>query len=153
MGVIRTWVCLNCSQEFDSWESNPACPSCECVRVSWVPGGGHIAGVSRSGDAEFRALADVFRLDDLHSAKAGEAAKKIENPQPAYANGVFGTPHDFGGFVANIDPNAGSQCLPAANKINFKTKAEIGRALGGGQLGAPSVQSATGIDHSYRPKP
>jgi len=149
MGVIRTWVCLNCSQEFDSWESNPACPSCECVRVSWVPGGGHIAGVSRSGDAEFRALADVFRLDDLHSAKQGESAKIMRTPPPQ----TGGTPHDFGGFVANIDPNAGAQCLPAANKINFKARAEIGRSLGGGQLGAPSVQSVTGMDSSYRPKP
>jgi hypothetical protein len=153
MGVIRTWGCLNCGREFDSWEANPACPACECLRVTWVPGGGHIAGVSRSGDAEFKALADVFRLDDLKSARRDEAAKIVREQQPPYANSVFGTPHDFGGFVANINPNVGSQCVPVANKINFKAKAEVGRALGGGQLGMPSVQSNTTIDSSYRPKP
>jgi hypothetical protein len=152
MGVIRTWGCLNCSREFDSWEAAPSCPDCECVRVNWVPGGGHIAGVSRSGDAEFKALADIFKLDDLHSAKVGEAAKKINDPQPKYANSVFGTPHDFGGFVANINPNAGAQCLPVANRINFKATAEVGRSFGGGQLGLPTVQSATTIDSSHRPK-
>jgi hypothetical protein len=94
-------------------------------------------------------LADIFKLDDLHSAKEGESAKIVRAPPPQ----TGGTPHDFGGFVANIDPNAGAQCLPAANKINFKARAEIGRSLGSGQLGAPSVQSATGIDSSYRPKP
>ena len=153
MGVIRTWVCCACGREFDSWESYPICPVCECVRVNWKPGGGHIAGVSRTGDAEFKALADAFKLDDLHSAKRGEAAKVINNPQPAYANGVFGTPHDFGGFVANIDPTKGAQCVPVTNKINFKAKVEVGRSLGAGQLGVPSVQSHTTIDSSHRPKP
>jgi hypothetical protein len=119
------------------------------VRVNWVPGGGHVAGVSRSGDAEFRALADIFRMDDLHSAKRGEAAKVTRAP-PSQAGG---TPHDFGGFVANIDPNAGAQCLPVANRINFRARAEVGRSFGGGQLGLPSVQSATTIDSSHRPKP
>jgi len=124
------------------------------MRVNWVPGGGHLAGAARHGDAEFKALADVFRLDDLRSAKRGEAAKIIENPQPKYANSVFGTPHDFGGFVANIDPNQGSQCVPVVNKVNFKTTATVGRALGGGQLGVPSVQSATAIEaihHERKP--
>ena len=148
MGVIRTWGCLNCGREFDSWEPNPACPACECLRVTWVPGGGHIAGVSRSGDAEFRALADVFRLDDLKSAKRDEATKITSTPSPQ-----GGTPHDFGGFVANVNPNLGSQCVPVSNKINFKAKAEVGRSFGGGQLGLPSVQSATVIDSTHRPKP
>jgi len=148
MGVIRTWGCLNCAREFDSWEPYPECPDCGCLRVTWVPGGGHIAGVSRSGDAEFKALADVFKLDDLRSAKRDEAAKITQAPPQA-----SGTPHDFGGFVANINPNVGAQCLPVANRVNFKAKAEIGRAVGGGQLGVPSVQSKTVIDSSHRPKP
>jgi hypothetical protein len=148
MGVIRTWGCLNCNLEFDSWEPYPICPECACVRVNWVPGGGHIAGVSRSGDAEFKALADIFKLDDLHSAKRDEAAK-ITRALPQ----AGGTPHDFGGFVANINPNVGAQCLPVANRVNFKATAEIGRATGRGQFGAPSVQSATVIDSTHRPKP
>jgi len=151
MAVLRTWGCLNCHAEFDSWESAPECPACECLRVTWVPKGGHIAGVSRSGDAEFKALADVFRLDDLRSAKAGESAKIVRAPQQT--SPANGSPHDFGGFVANINPNLGSQCVPTANRVNFKTTATIGQQLGAGALGLPSVKSATAIDSSHRPKP
>ena len=150
MGVIRTWGCLNCGREFDSWEPNPACPACECLRVTWVPGGGHIAGVSRSGDAEFRALADVFKLDDLKSAKRDESAKVTYIPRAAGSN----TPHDFGGFVAAVNPNAGAQCVPVINKVNFKVGAEVGRSLGGGQLGMPSVKSRTAVEaihHERKP--
>ena len=147
-GIIRTWGCLNCGHQFDSWDRAPECPDCECARVSWVPGGGHIAGISRRGDAEFKALADVFKLDDLKSAKRGEAAKIVKAPQSP----AGGTPHDFGGFVANINPNVGAQCVPVANKVNFKATAEVGRANGRGALGLPSVQSATQIDSTHRPK-
>ena len=148
MAVIRTWACCNCGREFDSWEPYPECPACECVRVTWVPGGGHIAGISRSGDAEFRALADVFKLDDLRSARRDEAAK-ITRTSP-----TGGTPHNFGGgFIATIDPSQGAQCVPTANKVNFKVGAEVGRALGSGQLGLPSVQSRTAIEGTHRGKP
>lgn len=158
MSVIRTYSCLHCGREFDSWDKMPECPDCGNVRVQWVPKGGHIAGVSRRGDAEFKALADVFNLSDLKSVnREGDVAKPMHT---ARAHGDGG-PVNFGGFAASINPEAartnsnpsGAECVPTLNRVNFKARTEVGRALGGGQLGMPSVQSATTIDSTHRPKP
>lgn len=156
MSVIRTYACEHCGREFDSWDKMPECPDCGCVRTQWVPKGGHIAGISRRGDAEFRELVNVFKLDDLHSAKRDEAAKVIRHPAMSGAQ-----PQSFGGFVANINPEAavtqqnpsGAECVPVANNINFKTKLGIGSKFGAGKLGVPSVQAATSFEAQDRRKP
>lgn len=159
MGVIRTWRCLNsrCASTFDSWEANPACPKCQCVRVDWQPAGGHIAGVSRSGDAELRALADVFRMNDMHSAEEGRAAKKVHLPPTPAANEVpamrFG-----GGFAARVDPGramtsenpSGAQCVPTANRIDYRAKAGMGQALPANSS-YPGIRSNTTIEATHRP--
>jgi len=148
-GVIRSWQCQNsrCQKAFDSWEPNPACPSCKCVRVGWIPGGGHIAGTVKAADAELRALADVFRMTDMHSAQEGRGAKKVaQQPQTS------GQVHTFaGGFAANINPSAGAQCVPTANNFNVKVHATPGNALGPGALGLPSVRTNTAIQATHKP--
>jgi len=124
MSVIRTWRCLNgrCAHTFDSWDRNPSCPSCRCVRVDWMPAGGHIGSGAKSADTELRALADVFRLNDMNSAERGRAAKKVNLPDAPVATGQ--NVHTFaGGFSAAIDPARGAQCVPTANKIDYKVKA------------------------------
>jgi hypothetical protein len=128
-GILRTWLCQNrmCSSEFDSWERNPECPTCGCVRVEWCPRGGHIAGISKGADAEFRALADAFKMDDFHSAARGEAAKKRHVGKPVDPRAPV---HDFGGFAAPVDMTQAT-CVPAANKINFKTSLATGKAFSG----------------------
>lgn len=128
-GIIRTWHCLNsaCGKTFDSWEPNPLCPACKCVRVGWVPNGGYIKGAAtKTGDAELRALADVFRMGDMNSAQAGQAAKKVSLPPPAQGGAV----HTFAnGFSAAINPAAGAQCVPTSNKVDFKVGAKLGERL------------------------
>jgi hypothetical protein len=151
MGVIRTWRCLNsrCAKSFDSWEPNPACPSCKCVRVDWQPAGGHIAGVSRGGDAELRALADVFRMNDMNSAEEGRAAKKVKLPEQSSPSP--GNLHTFaGGFSAAINPAAGAQCVPTANKIDYKVKAGTDAKLGPGGLGMPGIRSNTAVEAAHK---
>ena len=154
MSVIRTYSCDHCSREFDSWDKMPECPDCGCVRTNWVPRGGHIAGVSLSGDAEFKALADVFKMTDMNSAYEGQAAKQV----PTQAVDRNGPMRNFGGFVAPFDPNNPAtradrpSCTPAQN-VKFKTTTEIGRANGGGQAGYPAVSTNTLIDSVHRPKP
>lgn len=127
--IIRTWGCQNlrCEKVFDSWEPNPCCPICKGVRVAWVPGGGHIlGGATKTGDAELRALTEVFKLGDINSAEAGRAAKKVSLPTPRPAGPV----HTFaGGFSAAVDPTVGAQCVPTANKIDYKVKATPGSAV------------------------
>ena len=98
------------------------------MRVSWRPNGGHIAGVAKSGDAELRALADIFKMNDMHSAEEGRGAKKVRLPDAPPPN--QGPVHTFaGGFSAAINPALGAQCVPTSNKIDYKVKATPGNAL------------------------
>jgi hypothetical protein len=149
-GIIRTWRCLNarCSGTFDSWERNPTCPTCQCVRVEWQPAGGHIGGYSKGADKELRALADIFRLGDLNSAEEGRAAKKVNLPPATPPNG--GNVHTFaGGFTAAVNPAAGAQCVPTANKIDYKVKATPGSQLApNGSF--PGIRSNTAVEAAYK---
>ena len=150
-GIIRTWICGNsrCNTTFDSWEPNPSCPTCKCVRVSWCPAGGHIGNGARGADKELRALADVFRMSDMNSTDRGTGAKKVNLPSAPAPNS--GPVHTFaGGFSANINPAAGAQCVPTANKIDYKIKAEPGNRLGPGALGMPSVRANTAVEASHK---
>jgi hypothetical protein len=129
-GVLRNWQCLNgaCHQEFTAWEANPGCPGCGCVRVQWIPGGGHCAGTAKAADAELRTLAETFGLSDLHSARRGEAVKitatsaAATGPQKSFAPG-FQTP-----IVTDANGHAVATCLPSPH-ATAKVKAGVGRAL------------------------
>ena len=149
-GIIRTWRCLNarCGGVFNSWDANPSCPSCQCVRVEWQPAGGHIGGYSKNADVELRALADMFKLGDMNSAEEGQAAKKVRLPPATPANP--GNVHTFaGGFSAAVNPSAGAQCVPTANKIDYKVKATPGSQLApNGSF--PSVRSNTAVEAAYK---
>lgn len=149
--IIRTWGCLNlrCEKVFDSYEPNPTCPVCKGVRVNWIPGGGHIMGVAtKTGDAELRALTDIFKLGDLNSAREGQAAKKVS--LPVAKNG--GPVHTFGGqFSAAIDPTVGAQCVPTANKIDYRVKATPGNALAPNSgFASANIRSNTRIEGVHK---
>ena len=148
-GVIRSWICGNsrCSASFDSWEPNPSCPRCKCVRVSWKPGGGHIAGVAKAADAELRALADVFRMSDMNSASRDRGAKIV----PVQAPQAAGPVHHFpGGFSATVNPNVGAQCVPTANKMDFRAKVGMGTPLAHSRS-IPGVHSHTAVEARHKP--
>lgn len=148
--ILRSWICENarCNEWFDSYESNPECPKCRCVRVSWRPAGGHVGGPAKDADKELRALADVFRMNDIHSAEQGRAAKKVNLPPPASANPA--NVHTFsGGFSAAINPAVGAQCVPTANKIDYKVKATPGSQLApNGSF--PAIRSNTAIEAAHK---
>lgn len=150
--IIRTWGCQNlrCEKVFDSWEPNPSCPICKGVRVGWVPGGGHImGGATKTGDAELRALVDVFKLGDINSAEAGRAAKKVSLPAPSRPSGPV---HTFaGGFSAAVDPTVGAQCVPTANRVDFKVKATPGSQLSPNSgFSKMSVRANTAVEASHK---
>ena len=151
MGVLRTWHCQNsrCGQQFDAWDANPECPACHCVRVAWVPAGGHIGKAAKTGDAELRALADVFRMTDMNSAEEGRAAKKVNLPQPAPTDGPV---HTFApGFSAPVAPGAGAACVPSSNKVDFKVKATPGsRIVADSGFSKMSVRSHTAVEAAHR---
>lgn len=151
-GIIRSWNCGNkrCAEVFDSWESNPACPACGCVRVSWHPGGGHIAGTAKSCDADLRALADCFRLTDMNSGEEGRGAKKIRLPDAPAPNS--GPVHTFApGFSAAVNPQAGATCVPTTSQVDFKVKTGTGNKFGPGALGLPGVRANTAVEAVHKP--
>jgi hypothetical protein len=149
-GILRSWACQNsrCGREFTAWEANPMCPACQCVRVSWVPAGGHVGGAAKGADSELRALADIFKLGDLNSAEEGRGAKKVSLPPvttPTSAN-----VHTFaGGFSAAVNPASGAQCVPTANKIDYKVKATPGNSLAPNGT-FPGIRSNTAVEAAHR---
>lgn len=151
MGILRTWHCQNtarCGKQFDSWEPNPECPACHCVRVSWVPAGGHIRGEATKGaEAELRALADVFRMTDMNSAEEGRGAKKVRLPAAAPSGPV----HTFApGFSAPVAPGAGAACVPTSSQVDFKVSAGVGTALAPSKV-FPNVRNGTAVEAAHRP--
>ena len=130
-GILRSWHCQNsaCATTFDAWEANPHCPACGCVRVGWIPGGGHIGKSAGGADKELRILADMFKLGDMNSAQAGRGAKQV-SAAPAAPSPRPQNLHTFGGmFTAAVDPSQGAQCVPVVNKIDAKVKAAPGTSL------------------------
>jgi hypothetical protein len=135
-GILRTWQCHNprCGKVFDSWDAYPSCPGCKNVKVSWVPGGGHVMGVAPQVDADVRSLAERYGLSDLTPTRHGEKGGRAKPPLPAMkapSNGAM----NFGGFVSpqpyaiSNDGQVHATCMPAANRIDYKVKATPGTAV------------------------
>jgi hypothetical protein len=159
--IIRSWLCLNarCRSQFDAWDANPACPKCECVRVQWVPGGGHVAGSAKAADAELRALADCFKLGDINSARRDERAKPALKQPPVdrsqtmqFAPGFASVPYarDAAGKVYPV-------CQPSAQDVSFKVRSAARAAqdrtgVGPGKLGLPNVQANTTYQARHSPR-
>jgi hypothetical protein len=148
--ILRSWICGNarCEHWFDSYEANPECPRCRCVRVSWRPAGGHIGTGAKALDATLRELVDAFELPDIHSAERGRAAKVIKAPPPVPAGSQV---HRFGEFSAAINPAGGAQCVPTTNRIDYKVKATPGNAVTPNSgFANMSVRGNTAIEASHK---
>ena len=149
--IIRSWLCLNsrCSTQFEAWDANPACSKCGCVRVQWVPGGGHVAGSAKAADAELRGLADHYGLGDINSARRDERAKPKLPPQPVVDRN---TPSiNFGhGFTAPVHAGGAAMCIPSTSNVNFKARVATGRALPSSRS-VPGVHAGTTLEASHRP--
>lgn len=146
--ILRSWRCLNtrCDRVFDAWDANPACPGCGCVRVQWVPGGGHVAGTAKAADAELRNLADIFRMKDMNSARRGERAMpKLDQPKSNERQTTFAP-----GFTGPVSMQ-GATCMPSTTGVSYKAKVGIGAALSRSRSD-PGIGSHTRVEarHSNR---
>lgn len=150
-GIIRSWQCLNarCAKDFTSWEPNPECPACKCVRVEWIPGGGHVAGTARAADAELRTLADNFGLTNINSARRDERSKPIAAPSNVAQNRQSAM--QFAPGFAAVPDMSRAACVPSLANVNYKVKAGAGMPLGPGKLGLSSIQSATSVEARHKP--
>jgi hypothetical protein len=126
--ISRDWHCLNgkCGHEFHSYsDANPPCPVCGCVRVSWVPGGGHISGLAPRVDARLRSIADQHGFTNLNSAspsRLNRAAPRVETPPISQEYGI----RNFGpGFSAPVAKD-GCICVPSVAPVDIRGKVQIG---------------------------
>lgn len=123
----RDWHCLNekCGLEFHSWEDgNPPCPECGCMRVSWIPGGGHIAGVSRSADKTLRMIADQHKLTNLNSPSHSRLNRAM--PRAPQHRTVDGYTHHFGMGLSSPISTEGAICGPSSSPVDVRGKVRVG---------------------------
>lgn len=138
--ISRDWHCLNrkCGQTFHSYEkANPPCPACGCVRVSWVPGGGHIMSMAPRMDKRLRDIADQHGMTDLNSpspSRLNRAAPRINTPP---ISPELGTMHWGMGITSQMSRH-GPVCVEASNPINLRAK-----TVAIGNNAVPNSHSAT----------
>lgn len=126
--ISRDWHCLNpqCGHEYHSFEkANPPCPACGCLRVDWIPGGGHTGGMARRVDARLRDIADQHGFTNLNSAspsRLNRAAPRIETPP---ISPELGVKHFAPGFSAPISAH-GPICVPSVAPLNLRGKVSVG---------------------------
>jgi hypothetical protein len=125
--ISRNWHCQNerCGHEFHSFDpANPPCPNCGCVRVSWVPGGGHIMGMAPRVDARLRAIADQHGFTNLNSAspsRLNRAAPRVEQKPISHEMGI----RNFGpGFSAPVSAH-GAICVPSSSSVDMRGKVQL----------------------------
>ena len=151
-GVLRTWLCQNakCGAAFDSWDKYPPCTQCGCVRVTWMPAGGHIGNSAKAFDTTLRELADAFKMTDIASAKEGERAMPKLKPQTMhdqgnamqFAPGFVGAPYQL-----DAAGRAHAVCQPSAANVNFKVTVPQGQRLAKGRIGGPEQNARIEARH------
>src|SRR5215475_10871001 len=100
--ISRDWRCLaaSCGSVFHSYDANPECPQCGNVRVTWVPGGGHVMAKAPGIDRTVRQLADNYGMSDVNSP----SPSRLNRAMPQAARAASGPAVQFApGFAAPID--------------------------------------------------
>lgn len=151
--VSRDWQCLNrkCGRAFHSYEgANPPCPHCGCVRVSWIPGGGHIAKASPQADRTLRSLATDYGMKNINSGSASRLNRAMPKYDHAPADGpVLGFAP---GFSAPFNRAGRATCGTSVNSVNFKTTVAAEKAMSASRS-YPQIgrDHWTGIRTRYKP--
>lgn len=114
---------------FHSYEkANPPCSKCGCVKVAWVPGGGHIAKTAPSADATLRSLADQAGMTNMNSpshSRVNRAMPKVEQPP---VDLTYGVRHFAPGFSAAVS-SQGATCGPSVASVDLRGSVRINRQL------------------------
>jgi hypothetical protein len=161
MGMVsRDWCCLNsrCGSQFHSFDDHPECPKCGCVRVHWIPGGGHIGKLAPRMDRTVRSLASDFGFTNLNSPSASRlnrGAPRADHPGPQRRLGekTFGMGLGIPGITANVYDKCSSE--PATAPTGLKgTSMRIGDnaprfTRGAGSFPGPSDNAV--VHYRHRP--
>jgi hypothetical protein len=126
--ISRDWQCLNqkCGQIFHSFErANPPCPTCGCVRVDWVPGGGHTMSVAPRMDARLRAISDQHGGMNLQSVSHSRSTRAAPRLDPPPLSPELGVKHWGMGITSEFSRH-GPVCVEASNPVQISGKVAVG---------------------------
>lgn len=146
-------MCLNprCGNVFHSYEkANPPCPKCHCVRVGWVPGGGHIAKSSPQADRTLKSLSADYGMGNINSGSPSRLNRAMPKYDHAPADGPV---LNFGpGFSAPTNRSGRATCGTSVNNVNFRTTVAAEKAMTSSRS-YPQIgrDHWTGIRTRYRP--
>jgi len=127
--ISRDWHCQNdrCGHKFHSYaQDNPPCPRCGCVRVGWVPGGGHIMVMAPRMDKRLRSIADQHGLTNLNSPSPSRLNRAAPRA-PVYQQ-VQGYNHHWGLGVSSPISTQGAICVQSSTPVDIRGKVPIGVA-------------------------
>lgn len=84
---ILTFRCCNsrCGREYDSYSTEPRCPTCRSKRAQWVPVKVAIRKVAPQVDRDMRVAAEQYGMSDFRTARMGE---KMAPPRSKTPSGV-----------------------------------------------------------------
>jgi hypothetical protein len=127
--LSRDWKCLarSCGKIFHSFEKgNPPCTYCGCVKVAWVPGGGHVAKVAPNADATLKSLAADYGLTNLNSG----SHSRLNRAMPKYEQRRADMPvkHFAPGFSAPVS-SLGATCQESEARVDVHGKVATNRSL------------------------
>lgn len=132
--ISRDFRCSNpeCMQEFHTFEKVPECPYCHCVRVDWIPGGGHTAKVAPRADKTQRFFADAYGMSDMNSP----SPSRLNRTMPAVPQKPFdmfnGMPIHFApGFSSPISSQPGGTCTVSSSPIDMRGRIPVGSVTQG----------------------
>lgn len=121
-------MCLNraCRHVFHSFErESPECPKCGCARVSWVPGGGHIATTGNI-DRTVRSLADSYGMTNVNTP----SPSRLNRAMPKhYHPPADGPTVNFGGFSAPVNSRGEPTSGWANTRLTARQSVVPGQAL------------------------
>lgn len=127
--ISRDWHCQNeaCGHAFHSFEKgNPPCPKCGCVRVSWIPGGGHVMAMAPRIDKRLRMIAEQQGMKNLNSpspSRLNRAAPRVNVPPMTPELGVK---HWGLGLTSQLSAH-GPVCVESASSVNLVGKLPVGQ--------------------------
>ena len=150
--LSRNWQCMNgrCRSVFHSYDhGNPPCPRCGCVRVTWIPGGGHVSNV-KGPDATLRSLANSYAMGDINSASPSRLNRSMPKHNPVVADGPV---LNFApGFAAPFNTAGRATCEPSRERVDFKVTTAVEKQLTPqGNLPQIGASGWKGMRRQFRP--
>ena len=123
--IARSWICLNraCGEWFDSYEHNPECPKCGCVRVNWRPNGGYPSTKAGPIDRTVRDLAERHGMTNVNTpspSRLNRAKERHWFPVQHSAGSMTFAP----GFTAEVDALGNASCSTSATAVRGRQPIE-----------------------------